>query len=136
MKQIFVDTWYLIALTHKGDVSHKKATTIASRLGSICLVTSEGVLTEYLNFFSARGKDIKRAAISTVNILRAYGKLEVIHQDHAYFEKSLTLYKNREDKNYSLTDCFSMVIMKEMGISEVLTNDDGFKQEGYIKIYE
>lgn len=136
MKQIFVDTWYLIAITNVRDVSHEKAKRIASRLGSTFLVTSEGVLTEYLNFFSARVKDIRMAAVSTVNKLETYEKLEVIHQDHAYFEKSLTLYHSREDKNYSLTDCFSMVIMKENGISEVLTNDNGFVQEGYTKIYE
>lgn len=27
-----------------------------------------------------------------------------------------------------------MKIMEEMGITDVLTNDDGFKQEGYNKI--
>lgn len=51
MRQIFVDTWYLVALTNKRDVSNKDACSIASRLISTSLVTSEGVLIEYLNFF-------------------------------------------------------------------------------------
>jgi predicted nucleic acid-binding protein len=46
------------------------------------------------------------------------------------------LYQGRADKNYSLTDCFSMIIMQEKRISGVLTNDDGFRQEGFTKIYE
>ena len=38
-------------------------------------------------------------------------------------QKAINLYEQRPDKGYSLVDCISMVIMKEMGISEVLTND-------------
>jgi predicted nucleic acid-binding protein len=134
MKEIFVDTWYFIALTHKRDVSHKSAKEIASSLGSTLLVTSEGVLTEFLNFFSGHGEQIRRAAVCTVKLLQSSKQLEIIQQNHEFFVKSLMLYQNRTDKNYSLTDCFSMKIMEERGISSVLTNDDGFRQEGYDKI--
>ena len=42
----------------------------------------------------------------------------------------LELYANRLDKGYSLTDCVSMVVMKQMGIYEILTHDKHFAQEG------
>jgi hypothetical protein len=43
----------------------------------------------------------------------------------------LTLYKARPDKGYSLTDCISMHAMRERGISDILTHDDHFRQEGF-----
>jgi predicted nucleic acid-binding protein len=82
MTQIFVDTWFLIALTHRYDVSHKIAKSIASRLGSTNLVTSEGVLTEYLNFFSKYGENIRKAAATTVELMKSNRQLEIVHQDH------------------------------------------------------
>jgi predicted nucleic acid-binding protein len=41
------------------------------------------------------------------------------------------LYKQRSDKGYSLTDCISMAIMQQMGITDVLTHDKHFTQEGF-----
>lgn len=85
-------------------------------------------------FFSNYGEHIRKAAISAVETLKLSNQIEIVHQNHEFFEKSLTLYKSRKDKNYSLTDCFSMKIMEEMGITDVLKNDDRVKQEGYNKI--
>jgi len=47
----------------------------------------------------------------------------------------LRLYYERPDKGYSLTDCISMVVMKQMGISEVLTQDKHFAQEGFTILF-
>jgi hypothetical protein len=35
------------------------------------------------------------------------------------------------DKEWSLTDCISMVVMQEQGISEAVTADHHFIQAGY-----
>jgi len=45
------------------------------------------------------------------------------------------LYEQRPDKEYSLTDCISMQVMKAMGITEVLTHDRHFVQEGFIILF-
>ncbi len=37
----------------------------------------------------------------------------------------------RLDKEYSLTDCMGMVICREYGITDVLTHDHHFAQEGF-----
>jgi predicted nucleic acid-binding protein len=41
------------------------------------------------------------------------------------------LYRNRADKNWSLTDCISFVVMKRKGITEALTGDHHFEQAGF-----
>jgi hypothetical protein len=45
----------------------------------------------------------------------------------------LALYQSRLDKGYSLTDCISMQTMRREGLTEVLTNDRHFEQEGFAR---
>ena len=41
------------------------------------------------------------------------------------------LYQARPDKQYSLTDCISMQAMRTEGLTEILTHDGHFTQEGF-----
>jgi predicted nucleic acid-binding protein len=46
----------------------------------------------------------------------------------------MELLANRLDKNYSLCDAVSFVLMQTRGLTEALTTDKHFKQEGFIKL--
>lgn len=48
------------------------------------------------------------------------------------FEEGLTLFETRLDKGYSMTDCMSMRIMRLFKVTEVLTHDRHFAQEGFV----
>jgi predicted nucleic acid-binding protein len=52
------------------------------------------------------------------------------------FSAALSLYEQRPDKEYSLVDCMSMTLMRERGITHVLTNDHHFRQEGFTVVNE
>ena len=52
-------------------------------------------------------------------------------QSRESFLAGLRLYEQRYDKGYSLVDCISMTTMRRHEISEVLTNDHHFTQEGF-----
>ena len=52
-------------------------------------------------------------------------------QTHQSFVDGFALYKARPDKGYSLIDCISMEAMRQDGITEVLTHDSHFTQEGF-----
>jgi predicted nucleic acid-binding protein len=52
-------------------------------------------------------------------------------QTSADFAAALSLYEARPDKEYSLTDCRSTLAMRTLGLSEVLSNDHHFTQEGF-----
>jgi predicted nucleic acid-binding protein len=41
------------------------------------------------------------------------------------------LYVNRPDKQWSLTDCISFVVMEREGIADALTGDKHFEQAGF-----
>ena len=44
-------------------------------------------------------------------------------------------YERRLDKGYSLVDCMSMVVMEDLDIQHVLTNDRHFQQAGFTLVY-
>jgi predicted nucleic acid-binding protein len=62
--------------------------------------------------------------------------IEVVAQSHESFLAGLALYERRPDKQYSLADCISMNVMRQRRISEVLTNDRHFAQEGFTRLLD
>ena len=47
------------------------------------------------------------------------------------FDRGCELYTSRSDKEWSLTDCISFVVMKERGLTDALTPDRHFEQAGF-----
>ncbi len=59
----------------------------------------------------------------------------VIHiDDLTIHNEAWQLLKNRPDKNWSLVDATSFVIMKQWNLTLALTTDHHFTQAGFIKI--
>jgi predicted nucleic acid-binding protein len=93
------------------------------------------VLTEYLNFFSAAPVPFRRQAAHGVETLLKTSVVRVIQQSRDSFRAGLQLYAARPDKGYSLVDCISMATMRREGITEALTNDRHFEQEGFRALF-
>jgi len=47
------------------------------------------------------------------------------------FSRAFELYSERPDKDWSLTDCVSFVLMKEQALDRALTADIHFVQAGF-----
>lgn len=132
MRTIFIDTLYWIALFNPRDQWHQAATQARHTLGLFQGVTTTSVLTEAANYFSAFGPDARRAVIENIRDIMSDHSVETVPEQERLFYSALTLYGARLDKQYSLTDCMSMVLMRERNLSEVLTHDRHFAQEGFI----
>ena len=128
MRQIFLDTFYLKALADKGDNAHSLAVNMVARLGNFRGVTSEMVLTELLNALCSRGQFLRISAIRLTSRLRNDENTLIIPQTSEQFEQAFDFYQRRLDKGYSLTDCASMQIMRQLEINEILTFDRHFQQ--------
>jgi uncharacterized protein len=61
--------------------------------------------------------------------------VQIVSQTTDSFSAGLNLYRARLDKGYSLTDCISMETMRHEGITDVLTNDAHFEQEGFRALF-
>jgi len=131
VKIVFTNTFYRDALFNSQDQWHQLALAAGASLNDARFVTTDDVLIELLNFFSEHGERARRAATARVERLLSVADTEVVPHDHETFIAGLALYKARPDKGYSLTDCISMNVMRERGITDVLTHDDHFTQEGF-----
>jgi predicted nucleic acid-binding protein len=131
MPQYFVDAFYLVALSDPRDQWHVRVLTFSQSLRDYHLYTVDEVLAEYLTFYSASRPQVRADAVQTVLDVLRDPNITVIPQSHASFLDALALYASRLDKHYSLTDCVSMQAMRREGLTDVLTNDHHFTQEGF-----
>jgi predicted nucleic acid-binding protein len=133
VEELFVDTGFWIASLDKSDFKHKESTRQLQSLSPHqYLVTSEFVLTEFLNYFSRYSKHVREAASIFVRNLPELKKVIVEPSTHKLFEDSHRLYHLYLDKSWSLTDCSSFIIMKKRKITSALAFDAHFEQAGFL----
>ena len=131
MKLVFADTLYWGAVLHPLDQYRAQVIRTREVLGEVHLVTTDEVLTELLAGLAQRGTHLRDAAAQAVRAILTDRRVTVHPQSRESFLAGLRLYEKRKDKGYSLVDCISMWTMRSEGISEVLTNDRHFVQEGF-----
>lgn len=131
MRRVFVDTHYWVAIISPTDQWREKSLTASFAMGDARLLTTDEILTETLNYFSKARTELRQKAVSEVRTILMNQNVEVVSCSHIAFLNAVEFYENRPDKGYSLTDCISMNICRERGISDILTHDDHFRQEGF-----
>ena len=134
MRRVFADAHYWVALINDQDQSHAAAKAVSKALHGGTIVTTEEALTEVLAFFCERGQHLRQMVSATIRGINANPMIHVAPQSHQSFLDGLALFEARPDKGYSLTDCISMLTMRREGIAEILTHDDHFTQEGFVKL--
>lgn len=131
IQRYFINTFYLVALSNTKDQGYQRTTAFNQSLEDFHLYTVDEVLAEYLTFFSTSSPHVREEAANAVKMVMADPDITVIPQSRASFKDGLELYASRLDKHYSYTDCVSMVAMRREGLTDVLTNDHHFTQEGF-----
>jgi predicted nucleic acid-binding protein len=74
-------------------------------------------------------------AVAAVRSVLADPLVQTLPQTTSGFHEALRLYDSRPDKEYSLIDCRSMAAMRSLGLTEVLSNDRHFGQEGFAVVF-
>lgn len=134
MRTVFADTFYWVSLLDPRDKWHERSTQVSRSLGAVRLVTTEAVLIEFVNFFSEYGAHMRRHVVELVHAILANPGIEVVPQERHSILAGMALFAGRPDKGYSLTDCISMQVMRELGVFEILTHDHHFEQEGFVAL--
>ncbi len=132
MRSIFVDTLFWLALINPRDQWHVRAIELETELTGNSFITTDAVLTEVLNYVSGYQAEARNRAVRFAQAVLNRPDIETVPSSRELFLAGVDLYAARLDKGYSLTDCSSMVVMREQNISEVLTHDRHFAQEGFI----
>lgn len=130
MKPVFVDTAALIALGNRRDAYHVQATKVNEELrhSGRNYVTTSAIILEFGNAFSQL--DLRATAIRIIDAIRQSQKWNYIDVDRRIMNSGLALYRNMEDKEWGLVDCTSIVIARDMGITEIFSTDRHFQQAG------
>jgi predicted nucleic acid-binding protein len=132
MRRLFVDTFYWIALLYRRDPWHARVAAFSETITATDRVwTTDAVLLEVLAALSAAGARLRHEAVALVDGLLIDPQVHVVEVTRGLFLEGLSLYRARPDKEYSLTDCISMQVMRREGLTEILTNDHHFTQEGF-----
>lgn len=131
MRHIFLDTRYLIAVINRQDEHHDMAKAWAERLlaEQICSHLSVPIMFEIADGFARLGR--REIGIS---LLEQMSRAEnyIVHPFRAAtYRNAFALYLSRRDKEWSLTDCYSFELMKELELVDALTADRHFEQFGY-----
>ena len=124
---VFADTFFYLALLRDDDPAHPRALAAARLNRSI--VTTEFVLLELGNA-CARAED-HTDFLALVQGLRASPRIHIVPLDSRLFDRGLRRMAERSDKDWSLTDCISFLVMEDTAVTEALTGDRHFEQAGF-----
>jgi predicted nucleic acid-binding protein len=131
MRVVFADSFYYFALTNPNDRAHAGAVEF-TRIYSGRIVTTSWVVTEMADGWSRLNTRARFAPILTA--MRSDRNLQIEPCREPLLQEGIDLYISRPDKEWSLTDCISFVVMSREGISEALTGDHHFEQAGFVAL--
>lgn len=132
---IFVDTSAWLALVDSHDRNHAEAVRIARRLAQGEFgnqATTNYVLAESLTIIRRRlGLE---SAMKFATGLESSQEVRVFWIEPAHHQEAIRLMANRPDKDWSLFDCSSFVIMRSLGIQSAFAFDEDYAQAGFTKV--
>ncbi|MCY7346722.1 MAG: PIN domain-containing protein [Pyrinomonadaceae bacterium] len=130
---MLVDTSGFFSLYDKADEYHWQAVSFYD--AAVKRLTTNYVLAEYTALAQVRGVP-RREIIKFSDLILDDKAVEIIWVDETLHRQAVALMRERADKNYSLCDAASFVVMRERGITESLTTDKHFRQEGFVRLLE
>ncbi|VBB44857.1 Toxin-antitoxin system, toxin component, PIN family [uncultured Desulfatiglans sp.] len=131
MKRLFVDTAGWMAMADRQDPLHVSSLQARDRWleeGGI-LVMSNYVVDETLTLIRMR-LGIS-AAERWYDLATQSPRCKTEWITHERQEKAVKWFFKWRDQSFSLTDCTSFVVMKELGIEKALTADHHFRAAGF-----
>jgi len=132
--RLFIDTWGWITLFNKREPFHDTVKSSYEDLRSQkgILYTSDYVLDETFTLLFRRVPYAQaKEALEKVDDAIRSGHLIVTWITPERFEKCKTLRLQLQDKpNISFTDLSSVVVMKDLGLTLILTKDQHFLHVG------
>lgn len=128
---MLVDTSGFFCLYDGADIDHSRSLELYAN--SRGRVTTSYVLSEYVALAEIRGVPRSEIVRFSSRIL-SETDLEIVWVNESLHIRAVELLARRLDKSYSLCDAVSFVLMRERVISDALTTDKHFEQEGFIRL--
>jgi len=129
--KVFLDASFAIALSSVKDQYHDLAEKLADQIQKekVKMVTTRAVVLEIGNSLAKRR--YRQAAIKLLESIEDDPNLEIVPASEELYKRAFSLYKERPDKEWGLTDCISFVVMQDYKLNKALTTDEHFRQAGF-----
>ena len=126
MTEVYADAFYWLATLNPDDVHYSR---VSQHRVKGRLVTTTAVCLEVMDALCHR--KLRPLAVRFWEDLQNNRLLTVVRLDDSQLTRAVDLFSHRMDKDWSLTDCISFVVMKERSIRKALTGDHHFEQAGF-----
>lgn len=133
MSEVFADTsgWGNYFIRTEPFHTTAKNLMLEWHAKNVRIVTTNYVMLELIALFTSPLRIPRFKQIKVIETIKAAPWVEIVHIDRTLDEEAWQLLKERQDKNWSLVDCASFVIMQNRRITEALTTDPHFEQAGF-----
>lgn len=132
MSRVFADAFYFFAMLNGRDRCHTKAAEW-TRTHRAPLVTTEWIMLELADGLATSPG--RASALATRDGLLRDPRHLVVSLEMGLYEEGVELYRRHTDKQWSLTDCISFVVMRREGLTDALTGDHHFEQAGFHAVF-
>jgi uncharacterized protein len=130
---VFMDTFGLLAWLNQRDACHARVSQwLDSYTGRF--LTTEWVPLELADALSPCG--VRETVVRFLPKVRTDPAFEIVGYETAVYDAGFDLFSKRPDKDWSLTDCISFVVMTQRGLTDALTADHHFEQAGFRAIFK
>jgi len=133
MSLVLADAFYFVARLNRHDQHHERVVAFSREFRS-SILTTDWVLMEVADAL-ARSESRSRIRDFILHLRQAPG-CEVIPASRELLDRAVELYHQHADKEWTLTDCVSFVVMRERGVTHALTEDHHFEQAGFIALFK
>ncbi len=136
MPELFIDTSGWANLIDISQPFHSLSAKIYqnARSQKHKIITTSYIVTELVALLSSPLRIPRPKAIAFIQSLRTSPYVDVMHISKEIDTKAREHLINRPDKEWSLVDCSSFIVMQERKITESLTSDHHFEQAGFIRL--
>ena len=128
---MLLDTSGLFCYHHQDEAHSEDAAVLFEAAGR--KLTHSFVLAELVALELARGLQ-RRDTLLFLEALVAHPEVETVWVAESLYREAVNLLRDRVDKNYSLCDAVSFVLMRERGQRAALTTGHHFEQEGFQRL--
>ncbi|MBC8235471.1 type II toxin-antitoxin system VapC family toxin [bacterium] len=136
MREVFADTAGWANFFIRTEPHHRKAVELMRqwRQQGRRIVTTSYVLSELVALFTSPLHVPRPFLVRYIETIKNASYVEIIHVDKELDTAAWTLLKERLDKEWTLVDCASFVVMQQHGIAEAFTTDRHFEQAGFVRL--
>jgi len=133
---MWVDTSGWAAFFDRRESFHKRANQFVRGAwrNAQTVVTSNYVLAELTALLTSPMRIARALQMQYLAAIRQHPRVAIVHVDPALDAAAWNLWQARPDKDWTLVDCASFVVMQQQRLTEALSTDHHFEQAGFVRL--